>query len=179
MKLITFYLDFLCPASRRAFEQLPEVLADTSYCVRYVPIKAPAGTRAAPGGAAACAVRLASPLPLPPGSADRKAIEPATLALMYSRPDDQGSCNRYVCETIFRYVQEVLSKGGGAAGDAALPQALSASLPALQRSADAAEAQLLRNCTVAGQVGAHIVPAFQSGNQLVFGRTGLAALRQL
>lgn len=78
MKRITFYLDFISPHARLAFEELPRALMGLSYAVRYRPL-------------------LLADIPDYP-------VIPMRLLCLAVASDPQGDPNRYVCESLFQRV---------------------------------------------------------------------------
>ncbi|MBK7000886.1 MAG: hypothetical protein IPH35_13210 [Rhodoferax sp.] len=78
MKRITFYLDFVSPHARLAFEELPRALMGLSYAVRYRPL-------------------LLADIPDYP-------VIPMRLLCLAVASDPKGDPNRYVCESLFQHV---------------------------------------------------------------------------
>ncbi len=79
MKRITFYLDFVSPHTRLAFEELPRALMGLSYAVRYRPL-------------------------LLTGIPDGSSISMRLLYLAVAS-DPGGDPNRYVCESLFQHAR--------------------------------------------------------------------------
>jgi 2-hydroxychromene-2-carboxylate isomerase len=150
MKHITFYFDVISPYAYLAFEQLPVALMGHSYSVTYKPIvfaallkhhgqlgpaeiapKRDWTYRQVLWQAREVGVDLQLPASHP--------FNPLALLRLAVATQDQGTPNRYVCETLFRHVWQ----GGAPADDAARLEALTAQLkPARQVQDATVKAQL-------------------------------------
>jgi 2-hydroxychromene-2-carboxylate isomerase len=185
MKQIVCHLDFISPYAYLAFEKLPEALKGLSYAVEYRPVLF-AGLLKHHG--------QLGPAEIPPkrdwtyrqvlwlAQAHGIALElpaahpfnPLGLLRLALACGDDGTANRYVCETIFRHVW----RGGAEAADASRLQALQEQLqPKRDPASDAVKAQLKANTEAAIARGVFGVPTFEVDGKLFWGFDALAPLR--
>jgi len=185
MKHITFYLDFISPYAYLAFEKLPEALLGHSYSVTYKPVLLAAllkhhgqlgPAEIAPKRdwiyrqvlwlAKQHGVELQLPASHP--------FNPLALLRLAVACNAQGLPNRYICETIFRYVWH----GGAEATDAQRLQALEQQLaPARAVAGGEVKAQLKAHTDEAIARGAFGVPAFVLDGKVFWGFDALPMLR--
>jgi len=185
MKQITFFLDFLSPYAYLAFKALPQALEGLSYSVRYQPVflggllkaKQQLGPAEIPMKrewvyrqcqwlAQSQGVRLDLPSAHP--------FNPLGLLRLAVASDPQGNPNRFVCETLFRYVWE----GGQDAADAQRLQALTTELaPARDPSSDEVREQLKALTDDAIAQGVFGVPSYTVDGQVFWGLDALPMLR--
>jgi 2-hydroxychromene-2-carboxylate isomerase len=186
MKQITFYLDFISPYSCLAFEHLPQALQGLSYGVEYRPVLF-AGLLKHHGQLGPAEIgpkrdwtyrqvlwlghRNGIPLQMPAVH----PFNPLALLRLALACGDQGTVNRYVCETIFRHVW----RGGD---DAVAPQRLQALTGLLQPPRDPAgeevKAQLKANTEAAVARGLFGVPTCAVDDKLFWGFDALPMLRE-
>jgi 2-hydroxychromene-2-carboxylate isomerase len=189
MKHITFYFDFISPYAYLAFEHLPEALKGLSYSVSYRPVLFAAMLKhhgqlgpaeIAPkrdwtyrqalwhAHSKGIAMKMPASHPFNP-------LPLLRLASTCGLPEDPGSINRYVCETIFRHVWQ----GGAEAADEGRLAALSAQLaPQQHLSADEAKAQLKKNTDDAIDLKLFGVPAMEVDGKIFWGFDALPMLRE-
>ena len=188
LRHITCYLDFISPYAYLAFELLPQALQGVSYSVRYKPVLF-AGMLKHYGqlGPAEIAPKrdwtyrqvlwLAHSRGIAlqmPASHPFNPLLLLRLALACSPEGDAGSSNRYVCETIFRYVW----RGGAEAVDAQRFDSLMQQLaPKLDIEGGEVKAQLKVNTEEAIAAGVFGVPAFAVDDKLFWGLDALPMLR--
>jgi 2-hydroxychromene-2-carboxylate isomerase len=186
MKQITFYLDFISPYSYLAFEHLPQALQGLSYGVEYRPVLF-AGLLKHHGQLGPAEIgpkrdwtyrqvlwlahRNGIPLQMPAVH----PFNPLALLRLALACGDQGTANRYVCETIFRHVW----RGGD---DAIAPQRLQALTALLQPPRDPAsepvKAELKANTEAAIARGLFGVPTCGVDDKLFWGFDALPMLRE-
>jgi len=185
MKQITFFLDFISPYSYLAFEKLPEALQGLSYAVDYRPVLF-AGLLKRHGqlGPAEIAPKRDWTYRQVLWQAHREGValrmpathpfNPLPLLRLALACGDNGSVNRYACETIFRHVW----RGGADAGDAQRQKALAQSLaPKRDPASDDVKAQLKANTDDAIARGVFGVPTYLVGDRLFWGFDALPMLR--
>ena len=185
MKKITFYLDFISPYAWLAFEELPQALIGLSYSVAYKPLLFAALLKhhGQLGPAEIPAKRdwtyrqvqwLAHSKGIALDLPAAHPFNPLGLLRLAVATDAKGQPNRYVCETLFRYVWE----GGADAADptrlAAITQQLA---PVRQPTDDAVKAQLREHTDEAIAHGVFGVPAFEVDGKVFWGLDGLPMLR--
>jgi 2-hydroxychromene-2-carboxylate isomerase len=186
MKQITFYLDFVSPYAYLAFEQLPQALQGLSYAVDYRPILF-AGLLKHHGqlGPAEIAPKrdwtyrqvlwLAHTHGIPMQMPAAHPFNPLALLRLALACGDNGTANRYVCETLFRHVW----RGGEDAADAQRFEAAKASLnPARDPGSDAVKAELKANTEEAIARGLFGVPVYAVDDKLFWGFDALPMLRR-
>jgi 2-hydroxychromene-2-carboxylate isomerase len=184
MKHITFYFDVISPYAYLAFEQLPVALMGHSYSVTYKPIvfaallkhhgqlgpaeiapKRDWTYRQVLWQAREVGVDLQLPASHP--------FNPLALLRLAVATQDQGTPNRYVCETLFRHVWQ----GGAPADDAARLEALTAQLkPARQVQDATVKAQLKVHTDEALALGVFGVPTLVVDGKLFWGLDALPML---
>ena len=184
MKHITFYLDFISPYAYLAFEKLPQALMGHSFSVTYKPLLF-AGLLKHYGqlGPAEIAPKrdwtyrqvlwqareVGVDLQLPASH----PFNPLALLRLAVATQDQGTPNRYVCETLFRHVWQ----GGAPADDAARLEALTAQLkPARQVQDATVKAQLKVHTDEALALGVFGVPTLVVDGKLFWGLDALPML---
>jgi 2-hydroxychromene-2-carboxylate isomerase len=186
MKHITFYLDFISPYAYLAFEKLPQALIGHSYSVTYKPVLFAAllkhhgqlGPAEIPGKrdwtyrqilwlAKEQGIELQFPASHP--------FNPLALLRLALACDAQGLPNRYVCETLFRYVW----CGGAEATDAGRLKLLTQQL-APHRSVDSEEvkAQLKAHTDEAIARGVFGVPTMAVDDKSFWGFDALPMVKQ-
>lgn len=186
MKQITFYLDFISPYSYLAFEQLPQALQGLSYGVEYRPVLF-AGLLKHHGqlGPAEIAPKrdwtfrqvlwLGHRNGIPIRMPAVHPFNPLALLRLALACGDQGTANRYVCETVFRHVW----RGGADGADPQRLQQLTALLnPARDPAGDAVKAELKANTEAAIARGLFGVPAYAVDDKLFWGFDALPMLRE-
>lgn len=186
MKHITFYLDFISPFAYLAFERLPVALQGLSYEVTYKPVLFAAMLKhhGQLGPAEIVPKRtwtyrqmqwLAREhgLPLqPPASHPFNPIGLLRLALACGT---DGTCNRYVAETIFRHVW---TTGEEADDSQRLAQLAERLQPARPATGEAVKAELKTNTDAAIAAGVFGVPSMQVAQDVFWGLDALPMLRQ-
>lgn len=185
MKQITFFLDFISPYAYLAFEHMPQALQGLSYAVEYRPVLF-AGLLKQHGqlGPAEIAPKrdwtyrqvlwqahrhgIAMQMPA------RHPFNPLPLLRLAAACGQDGSANRYVCETIFRHVW----RGGADAADAKRLQELVALLkPARDLAGEDVKAQVKANTDQAIARGVFGVPTYAVDDKLFWGFDALPMLR--
>jgi 2-hydroxychromene-2-carboxylate isomerase len=186
MKHITFYLDFISPYAYLAFERLPIALQGLSYQVTYKPVlfAAMLNHYGQLGPAEIAPKRtwtyrqmqwLARELGVPMQAPASHPFNPIGLLRLAVACGKDGTCNRYVAETIFRHVWA----SGLEAGDAGRLAALTELLNPSRSVSDAAVKQALKSNTdaaIAAQVFG--VPSMQVDDDIFWGLDALPMLRQ-
>jgi 2-hydroxychromene-2-carboxylate isomerase len=184
MKHITFYFDVISPYAYLAFEQLPVALMGHSYSVTYKPILFAALLKhhGQLGPAEIAPKRdwtyrqvlwqareVGVDLQLPA----RHPFNPLALLRLAVATQDQGTPNRYVCETLFRHVWQ----GGAPADDAVRLEALTAQLkPARQLQDATVKDQLKAHTDEALALGVFGVPTLVVDGKLFWGLDALPML---
>lgn len=185
MKQITFYLDFISPYSRLAFEQLPEALLGLSYTVTYRPVLLGAMLRQhgllGPAEVPAkrdwtyrhvqwLGQRHGVPLQMPAVH----PFNPLPLLRLAIACANGADPNRHVCETLLRHVW----LGGQDAVDPARLQALQTQLtPPLASDDETVKARLRANTDEAVALGVFGVPSFVVDGRMFWGFDSLPMLR--
>ncbi len=185
MKHITFYLDFISPYAYLAFHELPQALMGLSYTVTYRPVFL---------GALLKHNAMLGPAEVPPkrdwvyrqvqwlAQKNGLALEmpaqhpfnPLGLLRLAVAMQAQGHPNRYVCETLFRYVWE----GGADANDPQRLAALTDQLAPARSAQDASvKAQLKDDTDAAIAQGVFGVPAIEVDGKVFWGLDSLPMLR--
>jgi 2-hydroxychromene-2-carboxylate isomerase len=185
MKHITFYLDFVSPYAYLAFEELPQALLGLSYSVTYKPVFL---------GALLQHNKVLGPAEVPPKrqwiyrhvqwlahskglALDMPVAHPFNslpLLRLAVASAANGAPNRYVCETLLRYVWQ----GGGNATDATRLQALTAAVaPRQDLASDCVKQQLKQHADDAVAQGVFGVPAFEVDGKVFWGLDALPMLR--
>lgn len=153
MKRIMFYLDFVSPHARLAFEELPRVLMGLSYAVCYRPM-------------------LLADIP---GYPDYPVISMRLLRLAVAS-DPGGNPNRYVCESLFEHAR--ICTADVDAENANLLEALTRQIAPRHHPDDAAiQARLRANGVEAMAYGISSIPAFELEGQIFCGLDSLPRLR--
>jgi len=185
MKQLTFYLDFISPYAYLAFERLPQALQGLSYSVRYKPVLfgsflkhhgqlGPAEITPKREWTYRQVQWQARDLDIPFDMPASHPFNPLSLLRVAVACGDDGSCNRYVAETVFRHVW----RGGAEAADAARLTALTAQLmPARASDSEEVKQQLRANTDEALALGAFGVPTIEVDGQLFWGLDALPMLR--
>lgn len=185
MKRIDFYLDFISPYAYLAFEQLPQALEGLSYDVVYRPIlfagllkhHGQLGPAEIPGKRE-WTYRQVAWLASAQGTAFRMPaahpFNPLPLLRLAMACADQGTPNRYQCETIFRHVW----CSGDAADDAARLAELTAQLAPERDPAGDEVKQALKAATEAAiTAGLFGVPSMLVDDKLFWGLDALPMLK--
>jgi 2-hydroxychromene-2-carboxylate isomerase len=186
MKHITFYLDFVSPYAYLAFERLPLALEGLSYQVSYKPVllgallrhhgqRAPVEIDAKRTWAYRHIQWLALDHGVPLAMPTQHPFNPLPLLRLAIACGQQGVCNRYVAETIFRHVWT----GGHDAADAERLASLTEQLAPSRSPSDEAVKQELRTNTEAA-INAQVfgVPSMVVDDQMFWGLDALPMLRQ-
>jgi 2-hydroxychromene-2-carboxylate isomerase len=188
LKHITCHIDFISPYAYLAFELLPEALMGLSYSLSYKPVLFGAMLKhhgqLGPAEIAPkrdwtyrqilWAAHSRSIALQMPASHPFNPLPLLRLALACNLDGEAGSCNRYVCETIFRHVWQ----GGAEAADLARLQTLAGLLaPPHDINGEEVKAQLKRNTEEAIALGVFGVPTFMAGDKLFWGLDSLPMLR--
>ncbi len=185
MKHITFHFDVISPYAYLAFEALPQALMGISHSVIYKPVLFGAVLQhfGQLGPAEITPKRTwtyrqvqwlaraqGTPLQMPASH----PFNPLALLRLAVACGEQGVCNRYVTETIFRHVW----LGGQDASDAQRLHVLTEQLKP-KRASDAAsvKAELKTNTESAIARGIFGVPTFEVDNELFWGLDALPLLR--
>jgi 2-hydroxychromene-2-carboxylate isomerase len=186
MTTITFYLDFISPYAYLAFEALPKQLMGISHRVEYRPILFGAvlnhhghmGPAEIPGKrewtyrqvlwqSKQMGIPLEMPLTHP--------FNPLSLLRLAVASSDDGTPNRYVCETIFRHVWQ----GGKAADDVErFAKLMDGLAPKRDVQVPDVKNQLKNNTEQAITKGVFGVPTFAVDDKLFWGLDALPMLRQ-
>lgn len=184
MKQIDFYLDFISPYAYLAFEKLPGALMGLSYGVTYKPVlfaamlqhhgqlgpaeiqpKRDWTYRQVLWQAHANGIDLQMPAAHP--------FNPLALLRLALACGANGSCNRYVTETIFHHVW----RGGANAADPLRLQALVQQLaPKCEVNCEEVKAQLKANTEEAITLGLFGVPSMVVDGKLFWGFDALPML---
>jgi 2-hydroxychromene-2-carboxylate isomerase len=186
MKHITFYLDFISPYAYLAFERLPVALQGLSYQVTYKPVLFAAMLKhfGQLGPAEIAPKRtwtyrqmqwLAREHGLPMQAPASHPFNPIGLLRLALACGTDGSCNRYVAETIFRHVW---TTGLEAADEQRLALLTEQLQPARLATSDAVKAALKANTEAAIAAGIFGVPSMQVDQDLFWGLDALPMLRQ-
>jgi len=185
MKHITFYLDFISPYAYLAFEKLPLALEGLSYSVAYKPVlfasflkhhgqlgpaeiapKRDWTYRQVQWLAHAEGIHLDLPTAHP--------FNPLALLRLALACREDGEVNRYVAETVFRYVW----RGGADALEPARLADLKSKLnPQRDPVGEAVKAQLKVDTEAALSRGLFGVPAFLVDDKVFWGLDSLPMLR--
>ena len=185
MKHITFYLDFISPYAYLAFEKLPQALEGLSYSVTHKPVLfasmlkligqlGPAEIPAKRDWTYRQVLWLAQQQGTAMHMPAAHPFNPLGLLRLAVACSDEGTPNRYVCETIFQHVWQ----GGADASDAARLVELSAQLkPRQDPSGEGVKACLKAHTTRAIEQGVFGVPAFEVDGKVFWGLDALPMLR--
>jgi 2-hydroxychromene-2-carboxylate isomerase len=186
MKQITFYLDFISPYAYLAFEQLPQALQGLSYAVDYKPLLfagllkhhgqlGPAEIRPKRDWTYRQVLWLARTHGIPLQMPLAHPFSPLSLLRLALACGGEGKINRFVAETMFRYVW----RGGADASDAARLAALAQTLtPARDPASDAVKAELKANADEAIALGLFGVPSLLVDGKVFWGFDALPMLRE-
>ncbi len=186
MKHITFYFDFISPYAYLAFERLPQALLGLSYQVTYKPVLFPAMLNhyGQLGGAEIAPRRswtyrqiqwLAREHGVPIQMPASHPFNPVGLLRLALACGADGTCNRYVAETIFRHVWA----SGQEAGDAGRLAALTAQLqPARSPTDETVKTELRTHTDAAIAAGVFGVPSMHVDQEMFWGLDALPMLRQ-
>ncbi len=186
MKHITFYLDFISPYAYLAFERLPVALQGLSYQVTYKPVLFAAMLKhyGQLGPAEIAPKRtwtyrqmqwLAREHGLPMQAPASHPFNPIGLLRLALACGNNGSCNRYVAETIFRHVWTTGLEGADIQRLALLTEQLK---PTRLATSDAVKAELKANTDAAIAVEVFGVPSMQVEQDVFWGLDALPMLRQ-
>ncbi len=187
MKHITFYLDFISPYAYLAFEKLPAALMGCSYTVSYRPVlfagllkhhghKGPAEIAAKRDWTYRQVLWLARQHGVDLQLPTRHPFNPLALLRLALACSRDGRPNRYVCETIFRYVW----CGGADAEDPARWQVLRDHLaPTRDPAGEAVKRELKASTDAAIAQGLFGVPTLVVDDHLFWGLDALPMLRAL
>lgn len=186
MKQLTFYFDLLSPYAYLAFHQLPQVLQGLSYQVRYQPVLF-GGLLQHHGQLGPVEVvgkrewtyrqsvwlgrQLGIDLQLPAAH----PFNPLPLLRLAIASDAQGYPNRFVCDTLFKFVWASGKNVSDPAHVAALTESLK---PARSPDAEDVKAQLRSFTEDAIAQGVFGVPSIQADDQMFWGFDSLPMLRQ-
>ena len=186
MKQITFYLDFISPYAYLAFERLPQVLQGQSYSIDYKPLLfagllkhhgqlGPAEIPSKRDWTYRQVLWLAHTHGIDLQMPASHPFNPLPLLRLALACGNQGTCSRYVAETILHHVW----RGGGEAGDPARLQALAASLtPARDPASADVKAELKGNADEAIALGLFGVPSLVVDGKVFWGFDSLPMLRE-
>jgi 2-hydroxychromene-2-carboxylate isomerase len=186
MKHITFYFDFISPYAYLAFERLPQVLEGLSYHVTYKPVlfAAMLDHHGQKGPAEIAPKRtwtyrqiqwLAREHQVPLRVPASHPFNPIALLRLALACGDQGACNRYVAEHIFRHVW----CSGLEAADTLRLEALVRHLQPKRLVSDGVvKTELRANTEAALGAGAFGVPSMQADGEMFWGLDALPMLRQ-
>ncbi len=186
MKHITFYLDFISPYAYLAFERLPVALQGLSYEVTYKPVLF-AGMLKHYGQLGPAEITpkrtwtyrqmqwLAREHGLPLQTPASHPFNPIGLLRLALACGTDGSCNRYVAESIFRHVWTTGQEAGDDQRLALLAEQLH---PARLATCDAVKAELKANTNAAIAAGIFGVPSMQVEQDVFWGLDALPMLRQ-
>jgi 2-hydroxychromene-2-carboxylate isomerase len=185
MKHITFHLDFISPYAYLAFQKLPDALQGLSYSVDYRPLLF-AGLLKQHGQLGPAEIPpkrewtyrqvlwLAHANGIPMEMPAAHPFNPLPLLRLALACGENGSANRYVCETLFRHVW----RGGADAADAQRVESLRAALaPARDPGSEAVKAELKANTDEAIARGLFGVPTYLVDDKLFWGFDALPMLR--
>ncbi len=186
MKHITFYLDFISPYAYLAFERLPVALQGLSYEVTYKPVlfAAMLNHYGQLGPAEIAPKRtwtyrqmlwLAREHGLPMQAPASHPFNPIGLLRLALACGSNGTCNRYVAETIFRHVW---TTGLEASDVQRLAQLTTQLQPARPATSDDVKAELRANTDSAIAGGIFGVPSMQVDQDVFWGLDALPMLRQ-
>ena len=185
MTSITCYLDFISPYAYLAFEALPQQLMGVSHRMIYKPVLfagmlkhyGQLGPAEIPGKREWTYRQVlwqARQLDIPMDMPQAHPFNPLALLRLGLACSQDGSLNRYVCETIFRHVW----RGGAAADDAARLSRLTETLaPARHPESAEVKAMLKANTDEAIARGVFGVPTFVVDEQVFWGLDALPMLR--
>ena len=186
MKHITFYLDFISPYAYLAFERLPVALQGLSYQVTYKPVLFAAMLKhyGQLGPAEVAPKRtwtyrqmqwLAREHSLPMQAPASHPFNPIGLLRLALACGTDGTCNRYVAETIFRHVWTTGLEAADVQRLALLTEQLQ---PARLATSDAVKAELQANTDTAIAAGIFGVPSMRVDQDVFWGQDALPMLRQ-
>jgi 2-hydroxychromene-2-carboxylate isomerase len=186
MKHITFYFDFISPYAYLAFERLPHALQGLSYQVTYKPVLFAALLKhyGQLGPAEIVPKRtwtyrqmmwLAREQGVPMQAPASHPFNPIGLLRLALACGHNGTCNRYVAETIFRHVWATGLEAADTGRLAALAEQLQ---PARQVSDEAVKAELKANSDAAIAAQIFGVPSMQVDAEVFWGCDALPMLRQ-
>lgn len=185
MKQLTFWLDFISPYAYLAFEQLPQALKGLSYSVEYRPVlfagllkhHGQLGPAEIPGKRDWTYRQVlwhAHQAGIPMRMPATHPFNPLALLRLALACGQDGTVNRFVCESIFRHVW----RGGEDAADAQRLQALSESLaPGRDPASHDVKAALKANTEAAIAAGLFGVPTVEVDGRLFWGYDALPMLR--
>jgi 2-hydroxychromene-2-carboxylate isomerase len=185
MKHIRFHFDPISPYAYLAFEQLPKALEGVSYSVSYHPVLFAAMLKhfGQLGPAEIAPKRqwtyrqvqwLARQQGIPLHMPASHPFNPLPLLRLALACGQSGVCNRYIAETILRFVWI----GGQDASDAARWQALSDQLKPARSPQDlSVKAELQANTDAAIAQGMFGVPTMEVDGQQFWGLDALPMLR--
>lgn len=185
MKQLTFWLDFISPYAYLAFEQLPQALKGLSYGVEYRPVlfagllkhHGQLGPAEIPGKRDWTYRQVlwhAHQAGIPMRMPATHPFNPLALLRLALACGQDGTVNRFVCESIFRHVW----RGGEDAADAQRLQALSESLaPGRDPASHDVKAALKANTEAAIAAGLFGVPTVEVDGRLFWGYDALPMLR--
>jgi 2-hydroxychromene-2-carboxylate isomerase len=186
LKHITFFLDFISPYAYLAFERLPVALQGLSYHVTYKPVlfAAMLNHHGQLGPAEIAPKRtwtyrqmlwLAREHGVPMQAPASHPFNPLGLLRLAVACGQDGNCNRYVAETIFRHVWATGEDASNADRLAVLTELLK---PAKQPNDERVKAQLKTNTDAA--IASHVfgVPSMQVEQDIFWGADALPMLRQ-
>lgn len=185
MKHITFYFDVISPYAYLAFEQLPKALEGISHSVTYKPVLFGAllqhfgqlGPAEIPSKRTWTyrqinwlARQQGTPLQMPASH----PFNPLGLLRLAVACGKEGTCNRFVAETLFRHVWQ----SGQEAADLQSLQSLTEQL-APKRAPDdpAVKAELKANTDAAATAGIFGVPMMEVDSHQFWGLDALPMLR--
>ena len=186
MKHITFYFDFISPYAYLAFERLPVALQGLSYQVTYKPVlfAAMLNHYGQLGPAEIAPKRtwtyrqmqwLAKEHGLPMQAPASHPFNPISLLRLALACGINGTCNRYVAETIFRHAWTTGQEASDAQRLALLTEQLK---PGRLATSDAVKAELKTNTDAAIAAGIFGVPSMQVEQDVFWGLDALPMLRQ-
>jgi 2-hydroxychromene-2-carboxylate isomerase len=186
MKHITFYLDFISPYAYLAFERLPVALQGLSYQVTYKPVLFAAMLKhyGQLGPAEIAPKRtwtyrqmqwLAREHGLPMQAPASHPFNPIGLLRLALACGTDGSCNRYVAETIFRHVWTTGLEAADVQRLALLTEQLK---PTRLATCEAVKTELKANTDAAIAAGIFGVPSMQVDQDVFWGQDALPMLRQ-
>ena len=185
LKSIVFYLDFISPYAYLAFERLPEVLQGVSYSISFKPVLflsllkhhgqlGPAEIAPKRDWTYRQVMWLANQHGITLDMPAAHPFNPLGLLRLATACGEDGTPNRYACETIFRHVWT----GGADAADAARLAALTAQLSPVQDPAsERVKSQLKAHSEEAIALGVFGVPALVVYGKVFWGVDSLPMLR--